>query len=72
MFHQYILIYNSYKGYNKHQRLKLLHWEHYSTKPQIVLEGKEAVLISSLFKLLVLMHLCYRDKAELSWAFPGR
>ena len=23
MFHQYTLIYNSYKGYNKHRRLKL-------------------------------------------------
>ena len=27
MFHQHILIYNSYKGYNKHRRLKLCCFE---------------------------------------------
>ena len=40
MFHQFILIYNSFKE---------------CKKSEIDLEGKEVVLISSLFKLFIMM-----------------
>ena len=50
MFHQHILIYNSYKGYNKHRRLKIC-----CAKSRIVLEGKNVVLISSLSTLFIML-----------------
>ena len=55
MFHQYILIYTSYKGYNKHRRLKILRWGLECTKSRIVIKGKEVVLVSSLFKLFTML-----------------
>ena len=53
MFQQYILMYNPYKGHNKHRRLKLS-WGLEYIKLRIVLEGKDGVLISRLFKLSIM------------------